>query len=341
MYYGRAIVARRVSKLSRFSILLSYSLLALASPELSSSLFVSLIHATHPSLEHRAILAVEGLQGPVSRSGEKNTQKAINFARAFQEVLVYGEVPPQAVLITLPWKKFASIFQKTHLNLFDVDCWPTSFEYFCRRLRSELHGKNTTLAMNISVTQAFDLLSSPLYTHAATFEDLGRAAEVMCEMSHALFTWPYRHPTYQDVSYQCSLEECCFQNGDKTSEQSRFKLADMVKTHQIHRRASVRIRLTSLSQQILDFTDNVSAKAISTSLGESQTVEPTLRYVWLSITGGLRFDNKSRSEPMLNSSMKLLRETLVDAIADIDALEMATVSLSEEDALPAEILCDK
>ena len=106
---------------------------------MKKNLHISIIYAVHASLERRAILGVEALRGPVARSSSEAMRRAITFSRAFQEVLVYGEIPPEAVLVTLPWKKFKKAFRFTHLSCLTSDLLcQSSLRDYCVRLREDM-----------------------------------------------------------------------------------------------------------------------------------------------------------------------------------------------------------
>ena len=248
-------------------------------PEKAATLRVSFVDARHPSLASRAILGVEALRGPVPRSSLRNARTAVNFARAFQEVLVYGQIPPEAVLVTVPWTKFKTLFHSTHLICLadDVDC-RNSFRYFCERLMMTLLGRDADLAKTVSVDQSMVILGQ-LYAEVKDESDLDRIREIVCDLSRIIFSWPYRHPSYHDKSYR--MEKLA--PVDHAFPHLKRTLLDIVEKHPSHRRAAILLRITDLKEEITDFatrsTHPMGVVSIpgSSDLGHKKAVQLHLR----------------------------------------------------------------
>ncbi|KAI0340273.1 hypothetical protein BDW22DRAFT_1360210 [Trametopsis cervina] len=166
-------------------------------------LAVSIIDAMHPCMQARSVLGVEALRGRVPMTD--GTRTAMNFARAFQEVLVYGEVPKEAVLNTVPWKLFAATFESPQFRYLPSDIPKDNFEYFCSRLREGLHQKDPALLMTSAIMQSIMLLGiTSDTTGTGLHTNLQGYRSILYQLSRGIFIWPYLHRSYKEP---CS--ECC------------------------------------------------------------------------------------------------------------------------------------
>lgn len=247
-------------------------------PEKAATLHVSFVDARHPSLASRAILGVEALRGPVPRSDMRSARTAVNFARAFQEVLIYGQIPPEAVLATVPWAKFERLFHSTHLTCLanDVDC-RNSFPYFCERLMTALLERDADQAKFMSVDQSMIILGRS-YAEVKDESDLDRLREIVCDLSRTIFSWPYRHPSYRDKSYRKER----LAPVDHAFPHLKRTLLEIIEKHPSHRRAAILLRITNLKEEITDFaiysTHPVGVSVPGSSdLGHKQAVQLHLR----------------------------------------------------------------
>ena len=242
-------------------------------PEKVATLRVSFVDARHPSLASRAILGVEALRGPVPRSSIRNARTAVNFARSFQEVLIYGQIPPEAVLATVSGTKFEMLFRSTHLTCLadDVDC-QNSFSYFCERLIITLLERDPDQAKIMSVDQSMIILGRS-YTEVNDESDLDRLKETVCDLSRIIFSWPYRHPSYRDKSYRKEG----LASVDHAFPHLKRTLLEIVVEHPSHRRAAILLRITDLKEEITDFATRSAHPMGPVDLGHKQAVQLHLR----------------------------------------------------------------
>ncbi|KAI0696332.1 hypothetical protein BC835DRAFT_1414306 [Cytidiella melzeri] len=272
------------------------------------ALHISLVHAAHPSLQCRAILAVEALHGPVPRASMQKTRRAINFARAFQEVLIYGEIPQGAVLATVPWNDFSAHFESTHLQHLHANHGPLRFFGFCERLREVMSGKDTDVAMAGAVNQASNILGSPLYASVQDAKSLETATALVCDLSRTIFSWSYRHPSYRDESYKHETRTTPpVDQAFPTMKESLFRLVDK---HPLHLRTILGLRLIVAQKQIAEYLPDKLANDVEHS---------SCRDIG---TG-------SNSKPGSKLHLRSLKHVLLDTISAIDSLEKA---ISEEHA---------
>ena len=97
----------------------------------AEDLYVSIIDATvlKPGT---AKLGVELLRGVITV--HERSRQAYHYANAHQEVLVQERIPPEAVLVTIPWQHMMKSLQEVNLMLSQGPV-PRNFQEFCLELK--------------------------------------------------------------------------------------------------------------------------------------------------------------------------------------------------------------
>lgn len=183
------------------------------------------------------------------RFTEDRYHKALNCSRAFQEVLIYGEIPGEAILITLPWKVIKRIFQNTHMGSLNVASdLEQPFSRYCDKLRGTYHGMSTQSVQAYAVNQAMEVLGCALYPKSRSIEDLEKSTNYVYHFSRSLFAWPYRHPSYkiQPLPSVNSPVDHSFPN-------LRINLLAAIEAHRYYRRIALEVHLKRTEAEIASY----------------------------------------------------------------------------------------
>lgn len=97
----------------------------------AEDLYVSIIDTT-ALIPGTAKLGVELLRGVITV--HERSWQAYNFANAHQEVLVQERIPPDAVLVTVPWERMIKALREVNLMLSQGPV-PRTFQDFCLELK--------------------------------------------------------------------------------------------------------------------------------------------------------------------------------------------------------------
>ena len=76
---------------------------------MSAELYISVVDASHPLMVNRCMKGTDLLEQFADKDGA-SYRRACNFARCFDEVLVFGSIPADAIIHTFEWEELKRAF---------------------------------------------------------------------------------------------------------------------------------------------------------------------------------------------------------------------------------------
>ncbi len=125
-------------------------------------------------------------RGSTGNKKDSMSRKASNFTTAFQEVLVYGYVSSDAIVITLPWDHVERALESQYRDALTL---AEGFRGYCRNLEGLL--LQVEDPVQFSTGQAISLMGTAIKS-ASTAAELNVWFDSVLTLATSIFLWPYR-----------------------------------------------------------------------------------------------------------------------------------------------------